>query len=76
MKLIGEIGQPDIAMIPVGDRFTMGPELANHAAEWVKPKTVIPIHYKTFPQLTDDISEFKPKGVEVKEMQPGEVWAC
>lgn len=76
MKLIGEIGKPDIAMIPVGDRFTMGPKLATYAAEWVKPKTVIPIHYKTFPLLTDDISEFKPKGVEVREMQPGEVWAC
>ena len=76
MKLIGEIGQPDIAMIPVGDRFTMGPKLATHAAEWVKPKTVIPIHYKTFPLLTDDISEFKPNGVEVKEMQPGETWEC
>jgi L-ascorbate metabolism protein UlaG (beta-lactamase superfamily) len=75
MKLIGEIGKPDIALIPVGDRFTMGPELATHAAEWVKPKVAVPIHYKTFPQLTDDISKFKPNGVQVKEMQPGETWA-
>jgi len=74
MKLIGEIGKPDIAMIPVGDRFTMGPQLATYAAEWVRPKTVIPIHYKTFPLLTDDISDFKPNNVQVKEMQPGESW--
>ena len=76
MKLIGEIGKPDIAMIPVGDRFTMGPKLATYAAEWVKAKTVIPIHYKTFPLLTDDISTFTPQGVEVKEMTPGETWHC
>jgi len=74
MKLIGEIGQPDIAILPVGDRFTMGPKLATHAAEWVAAKTAIPVHYKTFPLLTADISEFRPQGVEVKEMQPGETW--
>jgi len=74
MKLIGEIAKPDIALLPVGDRFTMGPKLATLAAEWIKPKVAIPIHYKTFPLLTDDISEFKPKGVEVKEMQPHETW--
>lgn len=76
MKLIGEIGQPDIAILPVGDRFTMGPKLATYAAEWVNAKTVIPVHYKTFPLLTSDISEFKPKGVKVKEMKPGETWEC
>jgi len=74
MKLIGEIGQPDIAMIPVGDRFTMGPELATYAAEWVRPRTVIPIHYKTFDVLNQTIEGFEPKGVQVKEMQPGETW--
>ena len=47
MKLIGEIYKPDIACIPVGDRFTMGPELGAKAAELIQPKVAIPIHYKT-----------------------------
>ncbi len=75
MKLIGEIYKPDIAMIPVGDRFTMGPELGAMAAEFIKPKVAIPIHYGTFSGfLTGDISAFKPKGVEVKVMEPGATW--
>jgi len=74
MKLIGEMAKPDIAMIPVGDRFTMGPELGKVAAEYVKPKVAVPIHYKTFPLLTSDISAFTPEGVDVKVMEPGEQW--
>ena len=75
MKLIGEIYKPDIALIPVGDRFTMGPELGKMAAEFIKPKVAIPIHYKTFPgMLVDDISAFKPSGIEVQVMEPGASW--
>lgn len=74
MKLIGQLAQPDIAMIPVGDRFTMGPELGKIAAEYIKPKVAIPIHYATWPLLTDDISAFAPEGIEVKVMQPGDSW--
>ena len=75
MKLIGEVAQPDIAMIPCGDRFTMGTDLATRAAEMIKPKFAVPIHYKTFDVLNQTIEGFNPKGVEVKEMQPGEVWS-
>lgn len=74
MALIGEIYNPDIAAIPVGDRFTMGPELGARAAEMIKPKAAIPIHYKTFPVLRSDIAGFAPTGVEVREMAPGDVW--
>jgi L-ascorbate metabolism protein UlaG (beta-lactamase superfamily) len=74
MKLIGEIYRPDIAFIPVGDRFTMGPELGSMAAEMIKPRIAVPIHYGTWPLLVSDISEFKPKGVEVQIVQPGESW--
>ena len=74
MKLIGEIYRPDIAMIPIGDRFTMGPELATKAAEWIKPKVAVPIHYKTWPLLAPDASGFTPKGMEIKVMEPGESW--
>ena len=74
MKLIGERAKPDVACIPCGDRFTMNAELATLAAEMIKPRVAIPIHYKTFPVLAQDVSDFKPHGVEVKEMQPGETF--
>ncbi|MFQ6045470.1 MAG: metal-dependent hydrolase [Gemmatimonadales bacterium] len=75
MKLLGEIYRPDIALIPIGDRFTMGPELATRAAEFIQPKVAIPMHYKTFPPLVQDASGFKPKGIEVKVMEPGDSWS-
>lgn len=74
MKLIGEVAKPDIAMIPCGDRFTMGVELATMAAEMIRPKVAVPIHYKTYPVLNQTIEGFAPEGVEVKEMEPGQVW--
>jgi L-ascorbate metabolism protein UlaG (beta-lactamase superfamily) len=75
LKLLGEIYKPDVALIPVGDRFTMGPELGTMAADFVAPKVAIPIHYGTWPLLTSDITAFAPKsGIEVKVMRPGEVW--
>lgn len=75
MKLIGEIYKPDIALIPIGDRFTMGPELATMAAEMIQPKVAVPMHYATWPLLVPDTAGFEPKkGIEVKEMAPGESW--
>ncbi len=72
MALLGEIYKPDIACIPIGDRFTMGPELAARAAEMIKPKLAIPIHYKTFDLLTGDPARFKPAGIEVRILEPGQ----
>lgn len=74
MKLLGEIYRPDIALVPTGDRFTMGPELATRAAEMIKPKVAIPMHYGTWPLLLPNATGFEPNGVEVKEMEPGETW--
>lgn len=74
MKLIGEIYDPDIAALPIGDLFTMGAGLASRAAEWIGAKTAIPIHYKTFPPLAQSAAGFDPSGVTVKEMTPGETW--
>ncbi|UCG87036.1 MAG: metal-dependent hydrolase [Gemmatimonadota bacterium] len=74
MKLIGELYQPDIALIPIGDRFTMGPELATKAAEWIMPKVAVPMHYSTWPLLVPDASGFTPEGMEIKVMEPGESW--
>ena len=74
MKLIGQIVKPDVAMIPVGDRFTMGPKLGKMAAEFIAPTYAIPVHYGTWPLLTDDITDFAPEGVQVQIMQAGETW--
>ena len=71
MKMLGEIYKPDIACVPIGDRYTMDPELATLAAEWIGAKVAIPIHYKTFPILKQSAAGFAPQGVEVKEIEPG-----
>lgn len=72
MRLIGEWYRPDIACLPVGDRFTMDAVQASRAAEWVKPKVAIPMHYGTWPLLKSDASGFRPEGVEVRILKPGE----
>ena len=75
MRLIGEIYQPDVALIPIGDRFTMDPALATRAAEMIAPKVAIPIHYDTWPPIAQDPAQFAPKGIEVHAMKPGEQWS-
>jgi L-ascorbate metabolism protein UlaG (beta-lactamase superfamily) len=74
MKLLGEIYKPQVAAIPIGDRFTMGPELASRAAELIKPRVAIPIHYNTWPPIEVDVERFAPSGVEVKALEPGETY--
>lgn len=59
MKLIGDMNRIDVAALPIGDNFTMGPEDAAIAAQWVKAKKVIPIHYNTFPAIEQDPQVFK-----------------
>ncbi|MBU9721130.1 MULTISPECIES: metal-dependent hydrolase [Bacillaceae] len=71
MKLIGERNNIDLAFLPIGDNFTMGPEDALLAAEWVKAKKVVPMHYNTFPVIEQDPELFanavKPgKGIVLK----------
>ncbi|RIJ66717.1 metal-dependent hydrolase [Rummeliibacillus sp. POC4] len=58
MKLLGDIHPIDVAFLPIGDNFTMGPEDAARAVEFLKPKEVIPIHYNTFPVIEQDPQEF------------------
>ena len=72
MKLIGELHRPDVAILPVGDRYTMGPRHATLAAEWVGAKTAIPCHYDTWPPIAVDLAEFKPRDVRVKTLKAGE----
>jgi L-ascorbate metabolism protein UlaG (beta-lactamase superfamily) len=58
MKLLGELHDIDVAFLPIGDNFTMGPEEAAIAAKWLKAKMVVPIHYNTFPVIEQDPYRF------------------
>jgi L-ascorbate metabolism protein UlaG (beta-lactamase superfamily) len=61
MKLIGEMNKIDIAVLPIGDNFTMGIDDAVKATEFLKPGTVIPMHYKTFDIIDVEPQEFVDK---------------
>ncbi len=71
MKLLGEIYKPDVAIIPIGDRFTMGPELASHAADLIGAPIVIPCHYNTWPPIEVDVSTFAPREAKVEVLSVG-----
>src|SRR5580692_8064031 len=73
MEIIRELYAPSIAMIPIGDHFTMGPREAAYACKLLKPKTVIPMHFGTFPVLTGSPAELQKLilGVEIVTMKPG-----
>jgi L-ascorbate metabolism protein UlaG (beta-lactamase superfamily) len=71
MKLFGERYKPDVAMLPIGDHFTMGPEDAAEAASLWGVKTVIPMHYGTFPVLTGTVEAFrKALNPQIKLLAP------
>jgi L-ascorbate metabolism protein UlaG (beta-lactamase superfamily) len=53
MRLIGEEGI-DLAILPIGDNYTMGPDDAVRAVKFLQPKKVLPIHYNTFPVIAQD----------------------
>lgn len=76
MQLIKDLYQPEVGMIPIGDHYTMGPKAAAKAAGFLGLKTVLPIHYGTFPQLTGTPAELeqhlKGTGTKVLASQPGE----
>lgn len=66
LKLYGEAHDIDLAFVPIGDNFTMGPEDALLAAKWIKAKKVVPVHYNTFPVIEQDPDKFAEK------VSPGE----
>ena len=76
MKIIAELYQPDIAFLPIGDRFTMGPDTAAIAAKWLGVKQVVPMHCDTFPLLTGTPAQLEQhlagSGIEVLKLKPGE----
>jgi L-ascorbate metabolism protein UlaG (beta-lactamase superfamily) len=74
MALIARIYRPDVAVLPIGDHFTMGPREASVALELLGVTRCLPSHYGTFPLLTgtpDALRTLAPAGVEVLSPQPG-----
>ena len=80
MRLIGELYRPEIAFLPIGDRFTMDPTAAAKACEFLGVRQVVPMHWGTFPLLTGTPAMLKEalgsRGVEVLELKPGETAEC
>lgn len=80
LRLIAEIYRPELAFLPIGDCFTMGPELAARACEYLEVRQVIPIHWGTFPLLTGTPARFEQaldeRGVacQVVHLEPGDSW--
>jgi len=79
MKLIGEEGL-DLAVIPIGDNYTMGPDDALRAVKFLEPKVVIPIHYNTFDLLAQDANAWaarveKETDTKVLVLKPGESYS-
>jgi L-ascorbate metabolism protein UlaG (beta-lactamase superfamily) len=76
MAIIRELYAPDLVMLPIGDLFTMSPREAAYACGLLRPKSVIPMHFGTFPPLVGRPSELArltaESGVEVVEMRPGQ----
>ncbi|MGH3077885.1 MAG: metal-dependent hydrolase [Gaiellaceae bacterium] len=75
LSLIGRIYKPDVAVLPIGDHFTMGPREAAVALELLGVVRCVPCHYGTFGLLTgtpDALRELVPPGVEVLSSEPGE----
>ncbi len=78
MQIVGDLYAPDVAVLPIGDLYTMGPREAAYAARLVRSKWIVPTHYGTFPALTGTPealrAELKAMGVaaEVVAPKPGE----
>jgi L-ascorbate metabolism protein UlaG (beta-lactamase superfamily) len=77
MKLIAEIYKPNVAVLPIGDRYTMGPLEASFAVKMLKVKHVIPFHYGTYPSLVGTPEELAQltkgiKGLKIHALKAGE----
>ncbi|MBN1323743.1 MAG: metal-dependent hydrolase [Methanotrichaceae archaeon] len=59
MHLIGELLRPQVAMLPIGGRFTMGPREAAIATSWIRPEIAIPMHYNTYKAIEQDPAEYQ-----------------
>lgn len=75
MKLIGEMNSIDVALLPIGDNYTMGIEDAVRAAEFLQAGLAIPMHYNTFDAIQQDPSDFVSRvsetGLNAQVVKPG-----
>ena len=75
MRLIGELYKPNLALLPIGGHYTMGPREAALAVELLGVDAVAPIHWGTFPVLSGTPDEFRGylagSGIEVMQLEPG-----
>jgi len=75
MRLIGELYQPAVAMLPIGGFYTMGPKEAALAVRYLGAKTILPLHFGTFPPLTgtpDELAALLGTEAEVVRWKPGD----
>jgi L-ascorbate metabolism protein UlaG (beta-lactamase superfamily) len=75
MQLIGRIYEPDVAVIPIGDHYTMSPREAAVAVELIGAKRIVPCHWGTFGALTgtpDELERLAPKTATIERVEPGE----
>jgi L-ascorbate metabolism protein UlaG (beta-lactamase superfamily) len=79
MSIIGALYKPQVAILPIGDLYTMGPREAAYAARLLGVETIIPAHFATFPALTgtpaglrEALASFGLDNVVVHELQPGQ----
>jgi L-ascorbate metabolism protein UlaG (beta-lactamase superfamily) len=68
IKLIGELYEPDVVILPIGDRCTMGPREAAYAIRLLCAKHVVPMHYATFPFLTGTVEELRRETKKIKDL--------
>jgi L-ascorbate metabolism protein UlaG (beta-lactamase superfamily) len=75
MAIYADLYQPEIAFLPIGDHYTMGPQEAAYAARMLKVKQVIPMHYGTFPALSGTPAELAAlldkDGIKVWTLEKG-----
>jgi L-ascorbate metabolism protein UlaG (beta-lactamase superfamily) len=78
MQLIGRLNRIDVALLPIGDNFTMGVDDGVEAVAMLKPQTVVPMHYDTFDVIHADPAEFARKaaatGARVRPLRIGEIF--
>jgi len=76
IKLIGELHKIDMAAVPIGDHFTMGPDEALLAAQWTGAKHIIPIHFNTFPPIKQSgeafVAQLEKQHQQGHDLAPGQ----
>jgi L-ascorbate metabolism protein UlaG (beta-lactamase superfamily) len=79
MQLIRELYKPEVAMLPIGGHYTMGPKEAALACRLLAPRVVLPIHWGTFPPLKgtpEQLAALVEPGVKVQRWQPGDEYTA